>query len=507
MDNDTAGAAPSSHIPRVRVRMYRQGLGDSFLLTFGGGDAARHMLIDCGTLGATTTGVSLDDVVKDIRECTGGDLHILVATHEHWDHISLFASKRKKHFFGPAAPVPEDQRDTAIKVHNVWMAWTENPRDGQAEKLAKTRQDLGSALHAAMRVSSHDDGKAWEAIEPLLGFFGEKPLAAAALSKDLNEAMHFLRTGLGNEAQYHEPAPEPIKQDIIPGFRFYVLGPPRDEKALKNMGEHGSSQLYGLSAALRASPAAASLKLTMNGVDDSAPFNTRLVGAKKDAAERWHPEYFAPEESWRRVDESWLSMMPDLALQLDDLTNNTSLALAIERIADGKVLLFPGDAQEGHWLSWHGEKMRWRVPSETGGFTEVTAKDLLNRTVLYKVGHHSSHNATAKDKGLEMMTSKELVAFIPVDRQVAIKRNPPRSWQMPHRKLYRRLLERCEGRVVRSDLGWAADAGKSAPERELRRLATKDEWAQWRANQQASRRVVVPKDNGSITPYIDFVLD
>jgi hypothetical protein len=30
----------------------------------------------------------------------------------------------------------------------------------------------------------------------------------------------------------------------------------------------------------------------------------------------------------------------DLALQLDSMTNNTSLALAIERISDGKVLLF-----------------------------------------------------------------------------------------------------------------------------------------------------------------------
>ena len=37
---------------RVRVRMYRQGLGDCFLLTFGEGAAARHALIDCGSLGA-----------------------------------------------------------------------------------------------------------------------------------------------------------------------------------------------------------------------------------------------------------------------------------------------------------------------------------------------------------------------------------------------------------------------------------------------------------------------
>ena len=43
--------------PKVRVRMYRQGLGDCFLITFDAGGDERHMMIDCGTLGATTTGV------------------------------------------------------------------------------------------------------------------------------------------------------------------------------------------------------------------------------------------------------------------------------------------------------------------------------------------------------------------------------------------------------------------------------------------------------------------
>jgi len=39
--------------------MYRQGLGDCFLLTFDVGGDEAHMLIDCGTLGALTTGVTM----------------------------------------------------------------------------------------------------------------------------------------------------------------------------------------------------------------------------------------------------------------------------------------------------------------------------------------------------------------------------------------------------------------------------------------------------------------
>jgi hypothetical protein len=55
---------------------------------------------------------------------------------------------------------------------------------------------------------------------------------------------------------------------------------------------------------------------------------------------------------WRRIDYDWLSGADDLALQLDNATNNTSLVLAIELIDDGRVLLMPADAQLGNCLSW-----------------------------------------------------------------------------------------------------------------------------------------------------------
>jgi hypothetical protein len=37
---------------------------------------------------------------------------------------------------------------------------------------------------------------------------------------------------------------------------------------------------------------------------------------------------------------------------------------------------------------------------------KVKAEDLLERTVLYKVGHHASHNATLRQKGLELMKGR-----------------------------------------------------------------------------------------------------
>jgi len=197
--------------------------------------------------------------------------------------------------------------------------------------------------------------------------------------------------------------------------------------------------------------------------------------------------YFSEAEAWRRVDYDWLHAAADLALQLDNLTNNTSLALAIERISDGKVLLFPADAQEGNWLSWHDPAMKWTVVESTGTRT-VTAADLLDRTVFYKTGHHGSHNATAKAKGLELMRrGDDLIAFIPVDRAVALTRNPKNCWKMPARPLYRRLLEKCQGRVLRSDLGWADDS-KNAKDRTVEKefdgLADAATWAGWKQSQE-----------------------
>src|SRR4051794_22596918 len=81
--------------PRVRVRMYRQGLGDCFLITFAVGTPdERHMLIDCGTLGASTTpDNSMNKIINHIGKTVSagaGRLTILVATHEHKDHLSGF---------------------------------------------------------------------------------------------------------------------------------------------------------------------------------------------------------------------------------------------------------------------------------------------------------------------------------------------------------------------------------------------------------------------------------
>lgn len=150
-------------------------------------------------------------------------------------------------------------------------------------------------------------------------------------------------------------------------------------------------------------------------------------------------------DKWRKIDPEWLRSAEDLAIKLDNYTNNTSLVLAVELVKSGKVLLFPGDAQAGNWRSWKDLKFEWE---ENGKKLTKTGEQLLKKTVFYKVGHHGSHNATINAGGFEFMKDKELVAMIPVDQITAKRKN---GWVMPYGPLLKALHEKTRGKVLIAD--------------------------------------------------------
>lgn len=502
---------------RVRVRMYRQGLGDCFLLTFGDGDGAKHVLIDCGSLGATTTGVRMNEVARDIAAATGGRLHLLVATHEHKDHVSGFASEPE---------VFDD--DAVLAIERVWQAWTENPEDPSAQDLKKYDGDLetaarlaASALKANVRPRSAGRralAALGEGIDDVLAFRDDIVLGAG-LAKTVHQAMTFV--GGRAPREFLRPGNAAREEPWLPGVRIYVLGPPRDPAAIGRLGEHGSDDLYAragrhaadLVVSARFAASGQSLADYRAGLDAAGrrailgvvPFDDHHRLESGGPYEAACAAYDAAAEDWRRIDADWLADAADLALQLDGRTNNTSLALAFELIDDGSVLLFPGDAQLGNWRSWYdavddaGEPVRddagnplprtWRVPGAAAG-AEVTTGDLLKRTVLYKVGHHASHNATLRADGLERMagtddgapdaSGRRLVAMIPIDRAVAQKKHPRSSWDMPADRLYGRLIAKTNGRVLRSDIGWATRG-----EPEFAELFDAARWTAFEASQQS----------------------
>lgn len=108
-------------------------------------------------------------------------------------------------------------------------------------------------------------------------------------------------------------------------------------------------------------------------------------------------------------------------------------------------------------------------PKDVGAGAEpVKLADLLQRTVLYKVGHHGSRNATLSTKGLETMTSSELVAMIPVDSEWAHEKM---HWEHPAKNVLERQEEKTRGRVIRSD---KIPSGDDPPEKAGN--ATDREW-------------------------------
>ena len=190
--------------------------------------------------------------------------------------------------------------------------------------------------------------------------------------------------------------------------------------------------------------------------------------AKLKAEDRhfFDAHYDGRGQSWRRIDGDWLNVGAELALKLDSDTNNTSLAMAIE-LPGGRVMLFPADAQVGNWLSW--QDYTWQV-----GGKPVTIRDLLGRTVLYKVGHHGSHNATLREGGLEWM-SPDFVAMLPVNEEVA---HDIKKWMsMPLPTLVARLTERTKGRLMRID--------KDLPTKKPAALSA-TAWAQFKKATQGS---------------------
>lgn len=471
----------------IRVRMYKRILGDCFLILARRDGNQANILIDCGVLqGVRGDKELMKAVAADIVEATKGDdgrsvIHLLVVTHEHHDHISGFAHARETFL---------DAGD-ALTIERLWMGWTENPDDPVATQLRERFHAMKMAVGAADRYVKRltDDKTATLAeMDGLEDFVGplDEALAAAPGRMTGARTMAALKAKAVS-VDYVEPGevratPGPVS------LRAYVLAPPRNLKRLfKDLPSKGADQETYLSAMSLATEAfALSLDSAARDTEPSSPFSRRHLaltveeakglaagrGRKKgdashDPLRDLYRRYFKPSEEKRRIDNEWASAAGHIALKLDSDTNNGSLVLAFElgdTPGEGEVMLFAADAQVGNWLSWHDQTYLAESDRTRAGVAdnvEVTAESLLRRTVLYKVGHHASHNATLKTQGLEMMTDPGLVAMIPVVSAVS---DTKKGWHMPYVPLLEQLVARTQGRVLRGDctmgMGLAVQNGK-----------------------------------------------
>jgi hypothetical protein len=467
------------------VRMYRIGHGDCFLLAFPGKkkDTPVYVLIDCGFKPGSPKFIktTADEIVANIKEATGGHIDIAIITHEHQDHVNAITEKRFK----------------GISIGQAWFAWTEDGDDEFANRLRKKFKDRLVGLVAARnRLAAAGGEEAAKRIDELLSFElgGEDEefnlalgLAAAdgggsknKVSMNVFKKLASAKSGL----KFFKPHQRVVDLPGAAGVRVYALGPPRDEEKLKDLDPLEEEQFpdHGLAAASRMgffadalrpgkdggplqpfaaryTIAAADLsKISSNGSELSKKFFKDHYGASAPApgGETVDPVMLpieVPDDAaFRRIDTDWLFSAEQLALAMNDETNNASLVLAFELVASGKVLLFVGDAQRGNWVSWADKD--WKADGE-----KVTARDLLGRAVLYKVGHHGSHNATLHGKAGDELPdlswmgrgdhAGEFTAMITAVRKWA---ETQKGWDHPQKAIKDALLAKTKGRVFQTDV-------------------------------------------------------
>jgi hypothetical protein len=414
-------AAAKNASSRAKVRMYLQGLGDCFLVTLprNNGPAARNpyrIMIDCGViLGTPEAEDRMTKVVEDVVRESDGHVDLLLATHAHWDHLSGFTQA--------------EAAFKKLKVDQVWLPWTEDPNDPNGRKVQNDRDRLLDALRLGLvRMRLAADTEATNKVAGMLDFFGIGAATTNAL-----DAVRKL-----GPVRYCRPSDQPFDPPDT-DVRLYVMGPPLDEAFLKRTNPSTRNpETYGLAFDLMA----ANVPAPEDGGATESPFGTLYAIPMPAAQAMWffRQRYWSSDGSdqWRNIETAAFAGVSELALQLDKVTNNTSLVLAIE-LPDNDVMLFPGDAQVGNWLSWG--TLKWTVDGK-----EIDGPDLLKRTIFYKVGHHGSHNATLRARGLELM-KKLQAAMIPVDEEIAKKK----GWDhMPLTDLVT-ALEQQARTVIRAD--------------------------------------------------------
>ena len=472
----------------VTVRMYRQGHGDCFLIAFARKESTKpyYVMIDCGFKPGSGSAKYLkhpnkiDAVVEHLRAACDGHLDLVILTHEHQDHLNGLW-KAKDPYFGK------------FKIEEVWLAWTEDPGNALANELRKRHKDqLLGLLGARQRLAAvaGEDNAALKRIDALLSFelggaenLGLEAMRAAAANPETSvnkQGMKLIKDKAAERkgCTYLSPGGKPQTLDGT-GVRAFILGPPESADLIADEdprdGE-GFPRGHGLSFAAAADPDAAtrrppfgrhhyvSLREAFTKLDNVSPddplnkavdFFTQHYGeGAKSVADPDETQKEAPLDApWRRIDDEWLYSAETLALKLNTGINNTSLVVAFELPHSKKVLFFAADAQRGNWVSWKDVKFK-------GDNADVTAKDLMSRAVLYKTGHHGSHNATlsgtTKDKhpnlgwmGLGSAAS-EFTAMITAVNKWALEANDP-PWVHPLPSIKKALYEKTQGRLFQTD--------------------------------------------------------
>ena len=221
----TGTTAASSSVTGLRVRMFRVGFGDFFLLSVPTSGGAKHILIDCGVHAKDLK--SIGAAVTEMAKACGSELALLVMTHRHADHISGFYTCRDVF--------------KQISVERVWMSWFEDPGNKTAVAFQAGLNALAGQL--SNRLAARSDGGSEELAAMAENITG----GMAADGRSANQgALDVLHNGFKNKPVYgyFQSGDKPtLPQDLVDaGLSAQILGPPIDASLVAQM--TNTSQQY-----------------------------------------------------------------------------------------------------------------------------------------------------------------------------------------------------------------------------------------------------------------------
>lgn len=356
----------------LRVRMYRVGFGDFFLITVPAKSGPQHILVDCGVHAGDIK--SMKACVQDLVKVTGRKLALVIATHYHADHLSGFASNFDE-----------------FKEFEVGLVWITNRLDPKHKGASKFKAQIRSLSHQLqMRLGARSDEAGKQAqfkVSNALGF----QLGAKDKEGSNEKALRLLTSGFKNKppVRYYQGGDEPEFPASLKGaITAELLGPAPMDSGKEFASSDNTNAQYLAAAADAGLPATGSLK----------PFEKDWPATALDYPPTVFSEYKSPSQVAKKqpgnsksFEQILKAAQPDVLLAVADAVDGTlnNQSLVILFTCKGKKLLFVGDAQWGNWSYWlYGKK----VTGEDPGILP-TAKKILGSIDFFKVGHHGSTNA------------------------------------------------------------------------------------------------------------------
>jgi hypothetical protein len=363
---------------QVSILAFQVGFGDCFLLRFhyaNGGN--KHILVDFGSYPKASwlAGDGMRRIAEKIKSECGGKLDGLVATHRHADHLNGFTNDADD----PGSVIASCKPDVVVQP------WTEDP-DARTKAKKPTASFMSAPSNAgpnerqtafARGLSFVDSLDAMRGLLPIierevtelrntgnaemanqLAFLGQNGLSNLSAVKNLMDM------GEKGDARYVFYGADSGLENVLPGVKVTVLGPPTLEQSDSILKYASSSKAqYWLTLT----------RTAMHVGDNAKPLFPRADPVAYDSAPAYARWLISQLRSLRG------RQLLELVRTMDGVLNNTSVVLLFE-VGD-KKLLFPGDAQLENW---------------SYALKQAGVSASLRDVDFYKVGHHGSLNATPK---------------------------------------------------------------------------------------------------------------